>query len=249
MSFDYESVEGNYQHTAHMHPRSVRHFWHDAKLKLLTSQVEIAGGGHVVDVGCGSGNASIAIARTGCTVTGLDLSSQAIAFCTQRAAQEGINAKFLKITGKKLPLRDASADIVISSEVIEHLSDPAEHLRELHRILRPNGTLILTTPNYRSAWPLLEFISDTLRLTPKMRGEQHIFFVTPKKLHTLLHSTGFTPKVISSYYGISPFINPFSPSLARRLFSRELTPPRTARMILYTVARKIARKNAREAAA
>lgn len=59
---------------------------------------------------------------------------------------------------KKLPYRDAFFDIVISSETIEHLENPRHFIREVHRILKPKGRLMLTTPSVESIISRLYFL-------------------------------------------------------------------------------------------
>jgi SAM-dependent methyltransferase len=62
----------------------------------------------------------------------------------------------------KIPVRTGSVDIVLCTQVIEHVPEPAEMLSELHRVLRPGGYLILTGPMY---WPLHEEPFDFYRFT------------------------------------------------------------------------------------
>lgn len=68
-----------------------------------------------------------------------------------------------------LPFEDASFDTALMSEVLEHLEEPVDALREAHRVLRPDGTIILTTP---LMWPLHEEPRDFFRYTP--HGLRHV---------------------------------------------------------------------------
>jgi len=63
----------------------------------------------------------------------------------------------------RIPLRDASIDSALCTEVLEHCPDPAALLREVLRVLRPGGSLVLTTP---FLWPLHEVPHDWARYTP-----------------------------------------------------------------------------------
>jgi len=101
----------------------------------------------IVDVGCGEGAATDLVKRLdpGNTVIGIDWSAMALAQARQRGvlvAQGGIDS---------LPLPDASVDVVIMSELIEHLVDTDAAAEEARRVLRPGGTLLLSTPNL-AAW-------------------------------------------------------------------------------------------------
>ena len=88
--------------------------------------------------------------------------------------------------GELLPLPDNSFDCLILSEVIEHLEAPQVSIREATRVLRPGGRLLLTTPNYRSFWPIMEWAVDHGNMAPKMAGEQHISKFNPASLRGLL---------------------------------------------------------------
>ena len=66
----------------------------------------------------------------------------------------------MNIDRDPLPYADAAFDIVTCSEVIEHLENFRALLREAHRVLRPGGTLVLTTPNVLNAWSRLRYVAS-----------------------------------------------------------------------------------------
>ena len=101
----------------------------------------------IVDVGCGEGTATHLVKRLDPdnTVIGVDWSAMALAQARARGVlvvQGGIDG---------LPLPDACVDVVIMSELIEHLVDTDAAAEEARRVLRPGGTLLLSTPNL-AAW-------------------------------------------------------------------------------------------------
>ncbi len=103
----------------------------------------------IVDVGCGEGTATDLVQQLdpGNTVIGVDWSAMALVQARARGLlviQGGVDAS-------GLPLPDASADVVIMSELIEHLVDTDAAVEEARRILRPDGILLLSTPNL-AAW-------------------------------------------------------------------------------------------------
>ncbi len=103
----------------------------------------------IVDLGCGDGSA-LAVAAAYCPghrFAGIDWSSDAL----RQARASGLPVLRADLTAGRLPVASAAADVVIMSEVIEHLVDPDGAVAEARRILRPGGSLLLSTPNL-AAW-------------------------------------------------------------------------------------------------
>ncbi|MGD6745653.1 methyltransferase domain-containing protein [Streptomyces sp. BH106] len=106
----------------------------------------------VLDIGCGDGTAAATTARLLSRpdehhLIGIDWSQDAL----RRAARRVPRVVRGELTGHGLPFADASADVVLLSEVVEHLVDPDAALDEIRRVLRPGGHLMLSTPNL-AAW-------------------------------------------------------------------------------------------------
>lgn len=99
-----------------------------------------AGDGRVLDLGCGTGYGCAELATHGARVVGMDR-------ITQGAFVRGSNARFVRGDISALPFAGASFDLIVTFQVIEHLSDSAPYLEGLSRILRPDGVLLLSTPN------------------------------------------------------------------------------------------------------
>lgn len=103
-------------------------------------------GRKVLDFGCGSGYGSAEIAADASSVTGVDVSAEAIE--QARADFSAPNLSFQLVEAERsLPFPDRSFDTVLSFQVIEHVADPAGYLSEIRRVLRPGGHLVLTTPD------------------------------------------------------------------------------------------------------
>lgn len=103
------------------------------------------GTGVVLDVGCGVGFGSASLLGEGRTVIGLDYDRGAAAVAAARWAGSGL--RVLAADGQAIPLADESVDWVVSSHIIEHFTEPANHVAELSRVLRPGGTALILTPN------------------------------------------------------------------------------------------------------
>lgn len=99
----------------------------------------------VLDLGCGNGGLTAELADNGFKTVGCDRDAQGI----QIAQQQHRNLDFYEATFQELPGRfNRKFDAVISTEVIEHLYNPAEMLRCAHQMLKADGVLVVTTPHY-----------------------------------------------------------------------------------------------------
>ncbi len=237
--FNYNTIPADYQYRAMTEGGKFQRFWHAAKLSLIETKLINNSVQTVLDLGCGAGNVSFYLNRDGMfEVCGIDITDSYIKFCKQRAKKEKVDIEFKTYNGKIIPYDDESFDAVVSSEVIEHVEKPKQYLQEINRVLKDDGILFLTTPNYKSFWPVLEWIADKFSLTPKMKDEQHINFYNPKTLKRLLEKNSFDIGEISSYYGFSPFWAALSIKAGIKSFQYEFLHRNCKRMILYVVARK-----------
>ena len=105
-----------------------------------------AAGKRVLDVACGEGYGSALLARSAAQVVGVDVSPEAILHAT-RAYAGVANLSFMRGDCTRLPLEDASVDLVASFETLEHIAQQAEFLDEIARVLAPEGLLLLSCPN------------------------------------------------------------------------------------------------------
>lgn len=106
----------------------------------------------LLDVGCSTGLTLGFMAREFKNASGCDVDSKAIAVAKKRFKKMGLKTKLFTYDGGKLPLKDNSVDIVTSIEVFEHVANPLAMLREICRVLKPDGILHITTAN--RLWPI-----------------------------------------------------------------------------------------------
>ena len=105
-----------------------------------------AAGKRVVDAACGEGYGSALLAGVAAHVTGADISPEAVAHARATyAAQE--NLAFVEASCDRLPLGDASIDLFVTFETVEHIASQEAFVDEIARVLRPDGLLLMSCPN------------------------------------------------------------------------------------------------------
>ncbi|WP_131736993.1 methyltransferase domain-containing protein [Actinomadura roseirufa] len=110
-----------------------------------------APGRRVLDVGCGNGTDVLEIARhvgpTGAAV-GVDVNEEAVAGAIARSLAAGAAASFQVASAHALPFPDASFDVCRSERMVQHLADPAGAVREMLRVTRPGGRVLVADPDH-----------------------------------------------------------------------------------------------------
>lgn len=104
-------------------------------------------GARILDLGCGRGGMSVALAALGHQVVGLDLRYRNCLVTRLRGQRYGLNPATMTAVGERLPLADESIDSVICLEVLEHVLDPIGLLKEIRRVLQPGGSCAITVIN------------------------------------------------------------------------------------------------------
>jgi SAM-dependent methyltransferase len=131
------------------HQAEDRHWWYRGRRTVIERVVEALGlsaYARILDAGCGSGRNMVELARHG-TVTGVELSQTSVELARARGCGEVVDGSVLD-----MPFADASFDLAVSLDVIEHLDDDIAALRELRRVVRPGGALLVTVPAYQWLW-------------------------------------------------------------------------------------------------
>jgi ubiquinone/menaquinone biosynthesis C-methylase UbiE len=108
---------------------------------------ELAAGRAVLDIACGEGYGSALLAHVAREVTGVDVDAATVAHAQRKYTRA--NLRFIEGSATAIPLPDHAVDIAVSFETIEHLADHEGMLRELRRVLRAGGTLLISSPDRR----------------------------------------------------------------------------------------------------
>jgi len=145
----------------------------------------------LLDVGCGGGILSEAMARLGAQVHGIDVVGKSIEVARQHALNSALEVRYENASAATLVGREPGFDVVLNMEVVEHVPDVAALVNDCSRLLRPGGVLVVATIN-RSllAWFFAILGAEyVLRWLPRgtHRWRQ---FVTPTELEALLNTAG-----------------------------------------------------------
>jgi SAM-dependent methyltransferase len=127
--------------------------YHFEKLHHLPRLIDFNAyrGKKVLDVGCGAGTDLVRFAKAGALVTGVDLSSSAIALAKQNFAHQGLTADLREADGEKLPFDDNAFDFVFAHGVVQYTSSDQALVDECRRVLEPGGTAVFQVYN-RVSW-------------------------------------------------------------------------------------------------
>lgn len=131
-------------HADRIGPLEQRHFWFVARdeLFLRLLQRTASPGASVLDAGCGTGRFAAALSERGFDVVATD---------PHLPADPPAGPRYLRSPVESLPLADGSVDVVVARDVLEHVDDAAA-LRELRRVVRPGGVLLVAVPGWPSLW-------------------------------------------------------------------------------------------------
>jgi 2-polyprenyl-6-hydroxyphenyl methylase/3-demethylubiquinone-9 3-methyltransferase len=208
--------------------RSVKRFHLELLLELCAEELP---GATVVDLGCGGGLFALPVAERGARVVGLDLSARSLAAGRREAERRGARASFVRADLCRAPLAGSSAQLVLLSDVIEHVEDPAGALREAARLLVPGGGLFVNT--FDEGWLAALCVvhaAEGLGLVPRGTHDPRLF-VSPKRLDGLAKEQGLRLERLQRE----------APRLLKSLFSRTVHLRRSASGFGYTAFfRKIA---------
>jgi SAM-dependent methyltransferase len=139
------------------------HWWYTGRRKILTGFVEeicrhvTDRRPRILDVGCGTGANLLMLSEYG-EAEGVDISEDALAFCRERGLD-----KVRLGAGEKLPYEDGTFDLVTALDVVEHMDDDLAGLREMRRVLRPGGRVLLFVPTFMFLWGLQDDVSNHRR--------------------------------------------------------------------------------------
>lgn len=170
-------------------------------------------GKKILDVGCGGGILSEAMAQNGAHVTGIDLATEAIDAAREHGVQNGLRIDYRLISAENLADQEANAyDIVTCLEMLEHVPDPRAVVQACSRLVKPGGSVFFATLN-RNLKSFIYAIAGAeyiMRLLPK-GTHRYDRFLTPAKLSQWVREakmdvtamTGISANMLGSHFYLS----------------------------------------------
>ena len=128
------------------------HWWFVGRrrilLQILPRYLSAGSNGHrrILDVGCATGTMLTYLAKYG-KAQGVDMDPEAVGYCHERGLTD-----VMESSAGSLPFADGTFDLATALDVIEHIDDDLGALREINRVLKPGGHLMMTVPAYKFLW-------------------------------------------------------------------------------------------------
>jgi 2-polyprenyl-6-hydroxyphenyl methylase/3-demethylubiquinone-9 3-methyltransferase len=147
-----------------------------------------------LDVGCGGGLLAEPLARLGAAVTGIDPLTSNVETARWHAEEVGLGIEYLPVTLDALVAAGRRFDLVVASEVVEHVPDVPAFLAELAAVTRPGGLVVLSTLS-RTTWSFLKAIVGVEYVLGWLPRGTHDWrrFLRPAELARALRAAGLRP--------------------------------------------------------
>lgn len=185
----------------------------------------------LADIGCGRGFYFPLYHQLGGTVVGIEADLEPLA--AARARAETFGATVVQAGAERLPLDDETVDVVVMSEILEHLPDPGSALAEAHRVLVPGGWLLATVPNanYPFNWDPINRVLEATIGRPIRSGPLAGIWANHERLYTApqlaaeMEAAGFAIKeVVHHTRYCMPFVHNLVYGLGKPLLERRMLP-------------------------
>ena len=183
------------------------HWWFNSRREIVMKLIELIGtekNANILEVGCSGGPLIISLKNKGFeNIYGIDISKEGINLCKKR----GLKNVFLT-GGEQTKFDDEMFDVVIASDVLEHIKNDSEAVKEWARVLKKTGKLIVFTPAYDFLWSDHDDVNH------------HYKRYTKNGLVSLLKTTGFEVQRVS-YWNFSLFFPAAGIKLLRRILKNK----------------------------
>ncbi len=195
-------------------PYKTLHQINPARLKFIRRFIDPTDQ-KILDIGCGGGILSEALAKEGAKVYGIDLSKSVIHAAKAHAQESALNIHYRQISSRDCVAENEQYDQIVCMEMLEHVPDPSQVIHDIYALLKPGGYAFFSTLNrnpisFFTAIVAAEWIT---RLVP--RGtHQHSWFIRPNELVNTIEHAGLEAVALSGM--------DYHPLLGTALLSRNL---------------------------
>ena len=190
-----ESIRGQFSAAAARYATSAVHARH-GDLDALVAAAELSGRERVLDLGCGTGHSTLALAARAAEVVGLDLTDALLAQAQRLARERGAaNVRFERGDAEAPPYPDASFDVVTSRVSAHHYAHPERAVQEAARLLRPDGRLVISD-SVSPEDPAQDTFLNAIEL---LRDPSHVRNHRVSEWCTWLRAAGFSPGLVGRY--------------------------------------------------
>jgi 2-polyprenyl-6-hydroxyphenyl methylase/3-demethylubiquinone-9 3-methyltransferase len=161
------------------------------RLEWINARAPLAGK-NVIDIGCGGGILTEAMARKGAKVTGIDLSDKALKVADLHSLESGAQVRYQLIAAEDMAAQEPGQyDIVTCMEMLEHVPDPAAIVKAAAALVKPGGQVFFSTLNRNPKAYLFAIVGAEylLRMLPKGTHD-YAKFITPSELSQFVRAAG-----------------------------------------------------------
>ncbi len=177
------------------------HDLNPARLRFVRERCDLDGAA-VIDIGCGGGILSEALASCGAQVTGIDVAPRALAVARLHLHESGLEVRYRESTAEQhAELEPASADVVTCMEMLEHVPDPQSVIDACAALLKPGGQAFFSTINRTPAAFALAIVGaeHLARLLP-VGTHRYDRFIRPSELTAALRQAGLEPRAVTGLH-------------------------------------------------
>jgi len=173
----YDAISGDYESHDPTQGKRVRKILSQVNFRKMT----------VLDVAGGTGYIGQTIKEMGGTYINIDISIGMLSLARKKLSSIMGNHLLVLSDVHKIPLQENKVDIALVSEVLEHVENPRKVLREVSRVLKPNGTIIVTNPN--PFWAPIQFLAEKVKYKAPEGPHKYIYH---KELMRNIEKEGFS---------------------------------------------------------
>ena len=165
----------------------------------------------ILDVGCGAGVLTEALAKLKADVTGLEPSEELIRVARDHLKDKSLNVEYISEFIEEYSINNAEKfDVVIASEVVEHVPDQRAFLHELTKCLKPNGSLFITTPNRTIvSWVMVKILAEYVFNIIQRGSHDWKHFIRPSEVEEILEEKNCKTVLVRGIW-YTPFVNVFN---------------------------------------